>query len=285
MTEQLSQLSDASLASLDIKVVFFDVDGTLLRADGTYSAATAAQISRIQKLGIKTAAATGRPHYAAEFLAQELGIDAMGSYCTGAYVFEPASQTCLSSACISPQVAKDFLSDVRRRSVYYEIYTERQYGLDHHIFDTLTETHSHHLRCKPERAAVDNWLETRPTLKFLLGEDMSQGQQLLSQLEQDYPSLIFAYAAFPAFPNWRFASVVSAQACKRTAFQKLLDYYQVSAENVASFGDSQSDMAFIQAAGVGVAMGNAGQPVKQVARFVTHDVEQDGVAYALSRLV
>ena len=50
-------------------------------------------------------------------------------------------------------------------------------------------------------------------------------------------------------------------------------------------GDSHNDMAMIQAAGLGVAMGNAEEEVKAIADFVTLSNLEDGVAFAVKRFV
>ena len=52
-----------------------------------------------------------------------------------------------------------------------------------------------------------------------------------------------------------------------------------------AFGDGDSDRVFIQSAGAGVAMGNAPDRVKAIARYITGTVEEDGVLTALEELV
>ena len=48
-----------------------------------------------------------------------------------------------------------------------------------------------------------------------------------------------------------------------------------------AFGDGGNDISIIKEAGVGVAMGNAGENLKQVADFITTHVDEDGVRNAL----
>ena len=48
-----------------------------------------------------------------------------------------------------------------------------------------------------------------------------------------------------------------------------------------AFGDGGNDVPIIKEAGIGVAMGNAVDEVKQTADFVTRHIDEDGVAYAL----
>lgn len=56
-------------------------------------------------------------------------------------------------------------------------------------------------------------------------------------------------------------------------------------EQVMACGDSGNDLEMVRMAGMGVAMGNATDPVKAVARYITADNNHDGVAEAIERFV
>lgn len=64
----------------------------------------------------------------------------------------------------------------------------------------------------------------------------------------------------------------------------VLDHYGVGAETAFAFGDSGNDLPMSSAVDTFVAMGNALEPVKEVASFVTDSVQNDGVVRALLRL-
>ena len=48
-----------------------------------------------------------------------------------------------------------------------------------------------------------------------------------------------------------------------------------------AFGDAENDIDMLEYAGIGIAMGNGGEDVKAAADFVTRDIDDDGIAYAL----
>ena len=54
-----------------------------------------------------------------------------------------------------------------------------------------------------------------------------------------------------------------------------------SLSDTMSFGDGGNDISMLQAAGVGVAMGNANDAVKEIADYVTSTVDDNGIANAL----
>ena len=61
----------------------------------------------------------------------------------------------------------------------------------------------------------------------------------------------------------------------------MADYLGLNIEETMSFVDGGNDISIIKEAGVGVAMGNAGEDLKQVADFITTHVDEDGVRNAL----
>lgn len=67
---------------------------------------------------------------------------------------------------------------------------------------------------------------------------------------------------------------------KGTAVHYLSDYLGVSAENTIAIGDSENDLEMLKAAGIGIAMGNASDYVKETADDITRSVEEDGVYHA-----
>lgn len=67
---------------------------------------------------------------------------------------------------------------------------------------------------------------------------------------------------------------------KGTAVRYLSEYLGVSVENTIAIGDSENDLEMLKAAGIGIAMGNASDYVKETADDVTEPVLQDGVYHA-----
>ena len=74
-------------------------------------------------------------------------------------------------------------------------------------------------------------------------------------------------------------------ASKGNALRMFAERMGVDVAQTMAFGDTQNDISMIRAAGFGVAMGNATEDVKEAADYVTRTNEEDGVAYALEKLV
>lgn len=72
---------------------------------------------------------------------------------------------------------------------------------------------------------------------------------------------------------------------KGEAVKKLAKYLGISREEVMCIGDSENDLSMISWAGIGVAMGNAIEQVKEVADYVTDDNKHGGVSKAIKKFV
>ena len=62
----------------------------------------------------------------------------------------------------------------------------------------------------------------------------------------------------------------------------MADYLGLNIDETMAFGDGGNDISIIKKAGIGVAMGNAGDNLKEVADYITTSVDEDGVKNALA---
>ena len=76
---------------------------------------------------------------------------------------------------------------------------------------------------------------------------------------------------------------VAAGADKGTALKKIADGYGIAMSEVIAMGDSFNDVAMIKAAGLGVAMGNACEPIKKLADITAPTNNADGVAEIINK--
>ena len=68
---------------------------------------------------------------------------------------------------------------------------------------------------------------------------------------------------------------------KHIGIDKVIEYYGIKLEETIAFGDGENDISMIKHVGIGVAMGNANKEVKEIADYITDDVDNDGVYKAL----
>lgn len=87
----------------------------------------------------------------------------------------------------------------------------------------------------------------------------------------------FPEVKLPMFAGRTGSDVVEKAVSKADGLRKLCEYFGVSEKETVAFGDSMNDYEIIQAAGVGVAMGNSVEELKKAADYVTSNIDQDGI--------
>ena len=121
---------EAPVLNHNIELVFFDIDGTLLAENGHYSSGLKQQISRLHHQGIKTAIASGRPSYAAQFLFDELAISDLGVFCTGAEIYHPKTDEHIQCHALPLGYVHTLYERVKSLGLYCEFYTPKYHTTD-----------------------------------------------------------------------------------------------------------------------------------------------------------
>lgn len=105
------------------------------------------------------------------------------------------------------------------------------------------------------------------------------GPEGAERLKRHFPEF-----KFPVFAGKTGADVVEQEASKANGLARLCDYYGIDISRTVAFGDSMNDIEILQAAGIGVAMGNGLKELKEAADYVTADIDDDGVYKACAHL-
>lgn len=92
------------------------------------------------------------------------------------------------------------------------------------------------------------------------------------KLEEAFPEL-----KCPLFAGLQGADVLERKNSKANGLRRLCQYFGMDIKDAYAFGDSMNDYEILQAAGTGIAMGNAVPKLKEIADYVTADITDDGV--------
>ena len=78
-----------------------------------------------------------------------------------------------------------------------------------------------------------------------------------------------------------FTDLIPADGGKPEGLKRFMRHYGWTREQTIAFGDGGNDADMLAFAGIGVAMGNATEPAKAAADYITDDVDHDGIMNAL----
>lgn len=253
-----------------IRAAFFDIDGTLVSLKTrVYPPSARDAIARLRARGIACFVATGRSRF--EIQEEHLldGIAFDGILTNNGQDAYDAEGKLLYGHPIDPQDVRAVLDWVDSNNCACWMVSDRQSLLNHLDARVLAAMESIHTAPPPIgdlRPLLDG-----PVFKIVL---------FLTPEEMRAP---IACAAHTRATQW-FAQghdLIAKDGGKRTAMLHTLARLGLTAEEAIAFGDSENDLEMLQAAGIGVAMGNATPQIRAAADYITKDCDADGIFHAL----
>lgn len=249
------------------KIIFFDIDGTLLDHDKQLPRSTKQAIQALKEKGHEVAIATGRAPFMFADLRKELNIQTFVSY-NGQYVVlnneviytNPLNKEALQS-----------LTDVavsNGHPIVYMDHEDMKANVYHHDYivesiDTLKiekfPTHDPHYF--KERETYQSLLFCQEREEELYGEEFKQFD----------------------FVRWHPVSVdvVPAGGSKAKGIEKIIKKMGFEKDSIFAFGDGLNDVEMLKAIHNSVAMGNAHDLAKKAAKYITKSVDEDGILHGL----
>ncbi len=271
-----------------IKILAFDMDGTLLDEKGALSAASEASLRRAMERGYHIVIATGRGYSAfPEAVLRMEGIRFMISS-NGAHIVDQQTRETIYSNLLTRdavEAAMPWIADpdlMREVFFHHQVYADRHCMEDLPRYGVISEKSQHYVRTtrKPVEDAVALIREYADQLENinLLFSEQEKRIRYLEEL-----SRIQGLTVVSSMPY--NIEIGGATTSKATALKTLAEMLGLSHDNIMSFGDSSNDAQMLAAAQIAVAMGNAVDELKEVADVITLSNAEDGVAYALERLL
>ena len=282
---QLASLRSVDTTALDIQLLVLDIDGTIAGQSNDIREPVKQAIAQAQAKGIQVAIATGRMYCSALRFHQEIGSTLPMLAYQGAWIQDPATQKIYQHLPLSRTTAEQLLdyfeTEPLRSLLSVHFYINDQL----YVREITPETKVYAQRAEIVPLPVGDLrqaLTAEPTKVLALCEDTAIIDQLLGSLRQQYtPAELYLTKSVATF-----FEATHPGANKGTGIRYLAEeILGLAAHNVMAIGDNFNDVEMLEYAGLGVAMGNAPDGVKAIAKWVAPGVEQDGAAAAIEAFI
>ncbi|AYB40571.1 Cof-type HAD-IIB family hydrolase [Brevibacillus laterosporus] len=263
------------------RMIVLDLDDTLLQDDHTISTRTKSALMKAQEAGVKVVLASGRPTYAMTHIAEELELEKYGSFIlsfNGAKIINWKTKEELFSSTLPVETVHEL----------YDISKKEQVGiLSYDGDDIVAETVTAYTKKESEITGmnikeVESFKQaiTRPVVKVLMVDDPTKLAIVEKKLQKQLEGQLSVMRSKPFFLEFTEAGVD-----KGTSLHQLINKLGIEQAEVIAIGDSYNDLAMITFAGLGVAMGNAPDDIKEVANYVTDTNMNHGVAKVVETFI
>ena len=261
------------------RLAAIDLDGTLLRTDGTVSTRSRTALEAAQAAGIDIVLVTARSPRSVRVIAADLGLGGVALCANGATVYDLDADVIVHHRPLPVDVAHRVVRGLRERvpGIAFAWELELRFGSEPEY-----ETRRDGARWpRPDDAYPPcDVLEWREPMTKLLARVPEA--DLLVVLEA--ARTLCGTDAEVTLTGDTFVEVIAAGVGKEIALAELAGERGVPREQVVAFGDQLVDAAMLRWAGLGVAVANATEFALEAADEVTASNDDDGVAVVLERL-
>ncbi len=269
-----------------ISAICTDIDGTLLDHSRQLSARTISAIRHV-KNEIPVILASSRMPSAMRHLQVELGIETHPMICfNGGYVLGYESGSDIPRILDSVSMPLSVCQGIRKLTGSMDIHISLFAGDEWYTAyaDRWTERETTITKVAPVILNFEETLSRWTTSDTGVHKVMCMGSEtdiavLYSALTAAYDDCIHIYRS-----KSTYLEMAPKAVSKATALHHLVkDLFQIDMTQVMAFGDNYNDIDMIREAGFGIAVANAVPEVKAVARDITLNGREDGVAVALEK--
>lgn len=265
---------------MEYKMLFLDLDDTLLSSDLSVSEENLDAIRRASEIGVKVVICTGRGIFSVKHIAEQFKIE-----------WDKCFIICLNGGAIyegyPPLLIKERLFDNKSASLIYE--TAKRYGVDAQIYrddKLILEKISERVKLYIERLNTDYMLvESVASYEGKIAKILLNGpNEVLLKIQRELLRRLKGFNIFFSNPNYLEFTHIGTT--KGEAMAELAEKLGVSLSQTIAMGDSFNDISMIKSAGLGVAVRNAVDPIKAEADYITKNThDENAVAEVIERYI
>lgn len=255
-----------------------DLDDTLLNDERQITPATKAALAAAVERGTVITLATGRMYASAAAIARELELNVPLITYQGALVKNALDGLVLYERNVPEDVALQIHDYCLLHGLHLQGYVDDR---------LYVREENDKIAAYSDLSKIPYFVEPdftniirRPQTKMLIVDEPAK----LDEVAEHFRHLFGSDAHITkSKPN--FLEIMHPEGTKGSALRFLAAYFGCSMEETIAVGDSWNDRDMVEAAGLGVAMANAVEPLKHAAKYITSSNNEDGVKQVIDRFI
>ncbi len=266
------------MTALPYRLCALDLDDTLLNSHQELSERNERAVRGILEKGVHIVLASGRIHSSAKRFADKLNLDAPIISCNGAMVRTPISNEIWLDESIPGELCipvMDYCEQNNLQLNYYrdDVVYSKEYTSWLQLYHTRTKV--------PLKIIPDFYSQMRglPSTKLVIVDSPERTDALTPIFKE-----MLGQHLYITKTTDEYLEFMPLQANKGSALRLVAERLGVDMSETLAFGDGHNDIPLLQAAGMGIAVGNAKAQLKAVAGRVIGHHDEDSVGIALEEI-
>jgi len=251
------------------KIVFIDIDGTLVNEDKKIPEDAKLAINELKKQNIPIVLATGRAPYFFSDILTELGLSSYVSF-NGSYVMHKGEEIYKKPIQLETLEELEHLALKNNHPLVFQ--GSKECCANHQEHAHIIEAFQS-LKLNEPSYRKDYWKEADiyQCLLFCVEKEERIYEETFSNIH---------------FVRWHPLSmdVIPTGGSKAAGIAEILKILAIDPKEAVAFGDGLNDKEMLSYVGMGIAMGNAHEDVKPFAKMVTKHVNEGGLSYGLQKI-
>lgn len=260
------------------KLIAIDLDDTLLRDDLQVTSGTIDAITAAISQGVTVTLATGRSFPSAQKIAAQVGLNVPIITYQGSLIKNLIDGRVLYERAVPPEAARYIYEYSEKHGLHLQLY----FGDGLYVKEDNEKIKSYtRLTSLPYKVA-ENFRElvSMPQTKMLIIDEPARLDQIAEELRESLKDQVHITKS-----KAHYLEFLHKEGNKGAAVSFLADHIGCQMDQVIAIGDSWNDREMLEVAGLGVAMGNAIDDLKEIADYVTLTNNEEGVKHVIEKFV
>ncbi|MBU1093730.1 MAG: Cof-type HAD-IIB family hydrolase [Firmicutes bacterium] len=269
----------------NVKLVVFDLDGTLLNSQSQISEESKYAIDLLKEKGIRIAIASGRIFSMIKHFSETLGLKDFIISSNGAAIDDLSTNQPLQQLFTNPKDAKKVVefcvknhiecNILKRDACYFQPYSRR---IDRFNLYNIhaRQVHSDEIKIILYDDGIHDYSKIEKLLIYEMDE--TKTHQVLEFVHENTKLIHMS-------SGHGYTDISSPGVSKGHAVKKIAEYLNISLDHVCVFGDYDNDVSMFEIAGLAIATANGSPKALENADFITLSNDDEGIAYAIKKLL
>lgn len=265
---------------MNYSLICMDIDGTLVNSESYVPSEVVVALKKISDKDIKLALVSGRYPSGVRLIEKQIGVNCIKASYAGGYIFD--EDKCFYSKNLNLETALQVYDIARKNSGDCWFFCGENWFVTE--MNDSVEKECFNVKARPEIVSIDKFNDICESKKMSPNKALVTGKNyIVKKISDEIKSYNLDIQL--GYSSDIYLEVIPLGINKGMALEKICEINNINIENIIAFGDQDLDIPMIEKAGIGIAMGNAVDELKRVAKYITKTNNDAGIAYALEKIL